>query len=252
MHEFPVWLLTLTSHLRTLFVAFLDACVHFFTAYLICIDYTVDKFAAIFGDDSPDYFMYWCEGSLNLERQVDTQYYDDTIPYVASAAYVFQTARFMVIIWFLAFLLPFSHLVTPSATNEYLLFACILFSVFAAYGRISGLATDATSAVEAIGQEIRQQTSRQLAVCLYHRDAAVEYVMTVASFEELLGIAAIEIEATYEADDVLFEEALTSTVLHSLQASIYEEVGAEFLDVTFEELEDSEAQADELIEGFED
>jgi len=196
--------------------------------------------------------MPGCVTLLDQEREDDIRYYDESIPYVASAVYVFQTTSFMVAIWFLAFLLPFSHLATPSATNEYLLFTCILFSVFLAYSRISGLANDATSTVEAIGQEICQQTSRRLAICLYHCDVVVEHITTVASFEELLGVAATETETTYPADDVLFEESLTSTALHSLQASVYEEVVAEFQDVTFEELEDTEVQIEELVEDFED
>jgi len=248
MNEFPIWLLTLLSHLRTLFLAALDLITWLLTLYMMCIDYTVDCIFSIFGPLRKDYFMEWSVGSFNLEGSNLTRDFDDAIPYIAAAAHVLQATSLMVVIWFLAFLLPFSHWAVPSATNEYLLFACILFSLFLVYGRVAGLASDATSPVEAIEQEIHRQTSRKLDACLYHSETGVEYVTAVTSFEELLAVATDEVEATSEADDVLFEDALSSSALHSLNALVYEEVAIDLLDLTFEEMEDSDVQLEEIVD----
>jgi len=252
MNEFPVWLLTVLSHSRTLFVAFLKVCEYLLSWYLLFVDYTVELVFSIFGPRQDDGFMEWVDYCLDKEAADYTDFFDIAVPYVAATVTVFLSAGYIFVIWFLSFFLPFSHLAAPSVSNEYLLLGCILFTVFFIYGRIAGVANDATAAVEPIGQDICRQASRQSAVGFYHEDSSVEYVTTLSSFDSLLANVETASELTYEADDVLFEEALTTTASNSLQSAVYEEVAMELLDVACEELEDNEIVVDDLVEELED
>lgn len=88
-------------------------------------------------------------------------------------------------------------------------------------------------------------------VCNYHAAAASQSVNGVVAFEQLLVVLAIDSDSTLEVDEVLVDQAVVLTAVHSLQALTAEESADEILDDALEELDASELSLEEVLEEAE-
>jgi hypothetical protein len=243
------------NHLRNFVLVLLSLVNYAIALVFIFIDFVAYSLARLGGlhEQFDDEFSTFVSQQLEVVNELEVVLYDEHFePILALLVNKLNSSFALIVIWFAAFVLPFSHLAGATASNEYLLLCCILFTLFALYGRLSSGAVEMfTSPVQAIYTEACQQVNKAMDVCNYHAAAASQSVNGVVAFEQLLVVLAIDSDSTLEVDEVLVDQAVVLTAVHSLQALTAEESADEILDDALEELDASELSLEEVLEEAE-
>jgi hypothetical protein len=244
MNSSIIWTTELASHFRNFFEAGFTLYSYILSVYFSVVDYVAYYFLT-----DEEKFLLDVQESLEEEKADYVRFYDEFVPYVLDTIESVQSTFVMIGVWFAAFLLVFSHSVQPTASNEYLLFGCIMFTLFAVYGQLSaGLGGTVAPAVEAIQADASRRMNWATDVNV-HYDATVEGHHTDLDAVEQLSVAgADEVDEPTEADDVIVEQALTTVATQSLQNAVSEELAEELMEEVIEDLDTGEAAVEELLD----
>jgi hypothetical protein len=243
------------NHLRTFVLVLLSLINYALALVFIFIDFVAYSLAWLGGlhEQFDDEFSTLMSQQLEVVTELEVALYDEHFePTLVLLMNKLSSSFALVVIWFAAFVLPFSHLAGATASNEYLLFCCIIFTLFALYSRLASGATETfTPPVQAIYTEACQQVNKAVEVCNYHSVAALESTKGVTAFEQLVVVLAIDSDSILEVDETLVEQAAVLAAAYSLQALSAEEGADEVLDDALEELDASELSLEEVLEEAE-
>lgn len=213
------------SSIRFILSVVLSAYAHLVWVYFLFIDFAACALAWIFGHYLPwehsKYVDDWVTSSLDFEREEVLYYYDWLlIPYASFFNNLIFSSSFIKVFWFFTFIIPFSHFTAAELSNEYLLFCCIVFSLFLLYDKIvATLADTFTPSLTALRISVSKKLVLLLEISSYQTTLLEQYSLVCATFEELTAnVSALSTEKD-EADYVVFDQALYSALVSSLHAS---------------------------------
>ena len=201
-------------------------------AYFVFVD-LIARFSTIFfafelDPENSDEFLGWVEGSLDAEREEALYYYDEyVVPVIYFYVSFLYSKTIVQIFWFFCFIIPFSHLVNASLTNEYLLFCCITFTIFLLYDSLVDLISSFFApSLDALRSLVSKKLYLLLQVTYYQDQLLAQYKAAEVLFEEFASLAAPMAEEDAAADEVIFDQSLSAAAFGSLQAALFVELRA--------------------------
>jgi len=155
--------------------------------------------------------------------------------------------------WFLSFMLPFSILVSASATNEYLLFCCIVLTIFFSYDKFTALVvSNLTPNLQTLHILVTNKLSIISEISLYQEEMIRSYDQVASLLEELFVLICPLAVETQAADFSLFDESLAESLRASLRDQLLEEYTLEFYLELLEELEFGAEALNDFLEDLDE
>ncbi len=197
-------------------------------AYLVILYFAVFDFAALIvkglflpnispNDRRVTDYVAW---SLSTEQEEALEIYDSLFtPYLAFFYGFFILPWIFKGFYFLAFIIPFTHFTGVSVSNEYLLFCCILFTLFMVYDKIVALLANVfLPSIESLRSSVSKKLFLLAEISLYQQQLIQHYSVAVSAFETLCAsLTTMDFDAE-DVDGLLFEDAASSSVVASLQS----------------------------------
>jgi hypothetical protein len=248
MNNTHIWSYELASRFRSLLGAGFEFYSYLLSVYFLVIDYVASPFLA-----EEEEFLINIHRGLEEEKIRGEELFDECAAYVFTVIETVQGSAIVILGWFAAFLLVFSHSVQPTASNEYLLFGCFLFTLFMVYGQLStGLDNTFAPAVSAIQNDASLRVNWAATVNNFHTDTVEGHHVDMDAAEQLSAVSSLEVDEPTEADDIVIEQALVAVATQSLHSAVSEELSEELMEEVVEELDTGEAAVDELLEEAEE
>ena len=161
------------------------------------------------------------------------------------------SSTFIKFLWFFSFIIPFSFLVEATASNEYLLFCCIVFTFFYFYPSLSDLvASSFSSGIQQLRSSIQKKLTIVSEVTSYQDSLIVSYEQLCDAFEEAAVLVEPLVGTQHEADNIVFEEALQDSLHSSLSFALLEQDKYEAQLELLEEFETHAVALEDLLADF--
>jgi hypothetical protein len=248
MYNNQTWTQELAGHTRDFLEVVLTHYGKLLSTYFAAVDFVVSD---LFDDIEEEDFLDNVQEDLEKEKADCMEAYDKSAAYALESTQIAEGSFVVTGFWFVAFFLVFSHLSAPTASNEYLLLGCILFTIFAAYGQ---LATILEGAIAPATLAIRGDASHSVNLATdantLRADAYDLQLTDVDSTEQLSVTASAEVDETTQADEITVEQAVTSVATQSLHSAVVEELTDEMVEEVLEEIEMSETLIEQVLEEF--
>jgi hypothetical protein len=226
-------------------------------AYLVLLYFAVFDFVAltfkglVLRNVSPDDrrvvdYVAW---SLSGEQEEALELYDSLFVPILSFFYItVANSMFLRAFYFFVFIVPFTHLTNISVSNEYLLFCCILFTLFMVYDWI----VETLNGVFAPSiDSLRTLVSKKLLllseITAYQSALLSHYALVSISFEEFCAVLEQTDSNSAEVDEVLFDQAVHSSTLTALSSLLVLEQQSAIYSEFIEQAELDETVLEELI-----
>lgn len=201
-------------------------------------------------------FVFVWPVDINPWGKVDDDVCDSIVAdIIMASALVYSTGTITIqrICYFFSFIVTFSYFANATASNEYLLFCCIVLSLFFFYDKIVALVADSiTPSTQVLHSTISKKLAIVSDIALYQSELIEAYEQLAYGLEELTVLLTPIATETQEVDFFLFEEALAESLKLSLLSNLHGECISTLYTEFFEESTISADTLEDILNEFEE